>query len=114
MIRVAGRYYVRDPAQTGEFAGIYMSGTRARPAPIAAAERVALMDVLRGVALFGVFLMNLTVFASLNIMATEQQLLSLPSAALDLALLGVLRWLVHDKANSIFAFLFGLGFFLQM
>jgi uncharacterized protein len=72
------------------------------------------MDVLRGVALFGVFLMNLTVFASLDIMATEQQLLSLPTAAVDLALFDVLRWLVHDKANSIFAFLFGLGFFLQM
>jgi uncharacterized protein len=82
--------------------------------PVAAAERVELMDVLRGVALFGVFLMNLTVFASLDIMATEQQLLSLPTAAADLALFDVLRWLLQDKANSIFAFLFGLGFFLQM
>ena len=83
-------------------------------APVAAAERLELMDVLRGVALFGVFLMNLTVFGSLNIMATEQQLLSLPTAAADLALFDVLRWLLQDKANSIFAFLFGLGFFLQM
>jgi uncharacterized protein len=29
-------------------------------------------------------------------------------------LLDVLRWLVADKANTIFAFLFGLGFYLQM
>lgn len=82
--------------------------------PVAGAERLELMDVLRGVALFGVFLMNITVFASLNVMATEQQLLSLPTAAVDLALFDVLRWLFQDKANSIFAFLFGLGFFLQM
>ena len=72
------------------------------------------MDVLRGVALFGVFLMNLTIFASAPYMATEQQLLSLPTAPYDLTLLQVLRFLFSDKANTIFAFLFGLGFYLQM
>jgi uncharacterized protein len=72
------------------------------------------MDVLRGVALFGVFLMNLVAFASAPIMATEQQLLSLPSAPLDFTMLEVLRWLFMDKANTMFAFLFGLGFYLQM
>jgi uncharacterized protein len=84
------------------------------PAPVGAAERVEVMDVLRGVALFGVFLMNFTGFASATIMATEQQLLSLPTAAFDLALFDVLRWLFLDKANTLFAFLFGLGFYLQM
>jgi uncharacterized protein len=71
------------------------------------------MDVLRGIALFGVFLMNFTGFAAAPIMATEQQLLSLPTAAFDLALFDVLRWLFLDKANTLFAFLFGLGFYLQ-
>jgi len=88
--------------------------TTARAAPVSAAERVELMDVLRGVALFGVFLMNLVQFSSINVMSTEQQLLSLPSAPLDLALFDVLDWLFADKANTIFAFLFGLGFFIQM
>ena len=82
--------------------------------PVSAADRVQLLDVLRGVALYGVFLMNLVGFASSSIMATEQQLLSLPSAALDFTLLDVLGWLVADKANSMFAFLFGLGFALQL
>jgi uncharacterized protein len=81
---------------------------------VRAAERVELMDVLRGVALFGVFLMNMAPFAGAPIMATEQQLLSLPTAGYDFALLDVLRWLIADKANTIFAFLFGLGFYLQM
>ena len=85
-----------------------------QPAPVVASERVEVMDVLRGVALFGVFLMNMAPFAGTPIMATEQQLLGLPSAAYDFALLDVLRWLVADKANTIFAFLFGLGFYLQM
>lgn len=70
--------------------------------------------MLRGVALFGVFLMNLAAIASAPIMATERQLLSEPTAAWDFTLMQVLRWLVADKANTLFAFLFGLGFYLQM
>ena len=81
---------------------------------MAAAERVATIDVLRGVALFGVFLVNFTSFSATHVMATEQQLLSLPTAPLDLTLFDVLEWLTKDKANTIFAFLFGLGFYLQM
>jgi uncharacterized protein len=84
------------------------------PAPVGAAERVEVMDVLRGVALFGVFLVNFTGFAGASIMATEQQLLSLPTAPFDFALRQVLEWLFVDKANTLFAFLFGLGFYLQM
>jgi len=72
------------------------------------------MDVLRGVALFGVFLMNLVGFGSSQIMATEHQLLSLPTAAIDFTLTDVLKWLFSDKANTVFAFLFGLGFALQL
>jgi uncharacterized protein len=82
--------------------------------PVALAERVEALDVMRGLALFGVFLMNFTGFAGDAVMATEQQLLSLPTAALDHALDAVLDWLVMDKANTIFAFLFGLGFYLQI
>jgi uncharacterized protein len=84
------------------------------PAPVGAAERVEVMDVLRGVALFGVFLVNFTGFAGASIMATEQQLLSFPTAPFDFALHQVLGWLFVDKANTLFAFLFGLGFYLQM
>jgi uncharacterized protein len=72
------------------------------------------MDVLRGVALFGVFLVNFTAFAGAQIMATEQQLLLLPTAAFDFTLFDVLGWLFADKANTVFAFLFGLGFALQL
>jgi uncharacterized protein len=86
----------------------------ARGGPVSAAERVQLLDVLRGVALFGVFLVNFTSFASAGIMATDEQLLSLPSAALDLTLYDLIEWLFVDKANTLFAFLFGLGFYLQM
>lgn len=83
-------------------------------APVSAAERVHELDVLRGVALFGVFLMNMLGFASDGLMATEQQLLSLPTAPADAVASQLADWLVADKANTLFAFLFGLGFYLQM
>jgi uncharacterized protein len=83
-------------------------------APVAARERVATMDVLRGVALFGVFLVNFMTFAGVGTLATEGQLMSLPHAPLDFTLHRVLVWLTVDKANTMFAFLFGLGFYLQM
>jgi uncharacterized protein len=79
-----------------------------------ATDRLAELDVLRGVALFGVFLVNMVEFAGDGLMATEQQLQSLPTAALDHTLTELIEWLVVDKANTLFAFLFGLGFYLQM
>jgi uncharacterized protein len=84
------------------------------PTPIAIHERLEALDVLRGLALFGVFLMNFTAFAGEDVMATELQLLALPTAGLDHAVDAVLGLLFKDKANTIFAFLFGLGFYLQM
>lgn len=82
-------------------------------APTGARERVAALDVLRGMALYGVFVANFVGLVGWNVMQTEEQRLSLPTAGIDHALFGVLQWLVFDKANTIFAFLFGLGFHLQ-
>jgi len=93
---------------------VTQSTAESTPGPVQANERVQLVDVLRGVALFGVFLVNFTSFASTNIMATDEQLLSLPTAAIDLTLYDLIEWLFVDKANTLFAFLFGLGFYLQM
>lgn len=87
---------------------------RVTAGPTPASERVEELDVLRGVALFGVFLVNMVGFTASDIIATEQQLLSLPTAALDHTLLQLIAVLFNDKANTLFAFLFGLGFHLQM
>lgn len=97
-----------DPASPASSAPV------ARAAPVSATERVEALDVLRGLALFGVFWMNLTGFAGRGLMATDRQLLELPTAALDLPLVELGRWLGMDKANTTFAFLFGLGFYLQL
>ena len=83
-------------------------------APIAADQRVRELDVLRGVALFGVFLMNMIGLTEAEVMATSIQLESLPTAPMDRVMFQCINWLFLDKANTLFAFLFGLGFYLQM
>ena len=83
-------------------------------APIDADQRVRELDVLRGIALFCVFLMNLIGLTEADVMATSIQLESLPTAHVDRVLFQVVNWLFLDKANTLFAFLFGLGFYLQM
>ena len=82
--------------------------------PVTAKERILELDVLRGIALFGVLTMNFVGFASAGLLATEAQLAALPTAYLDEPVHWAVRWLIGDKANTMFATLFGLGFYLQM
>ena len=81
--------------------------------PVAEGERVGELDVLRGVALFGVLTMNFVAFAGF-MMSSGAQLAALPTADLDMAAYWGVRWLIGDKANTVFATLFGLGFYLQL
>ncbi len=83
-------------------------------APTAKADRYLIMDVLRGFALFGVMLINLTELGGETILITTQQLAALPAAKLDATTLLWVNLLVYDKANTLFAVLFGLGFWVQM
>jgi len=93
-----------------------MSLTLDAPAlvPTAKRDRYVVMDVLRGFALFGVMLVNLYEFGGKDVVITAEQLAALPSAALNERLEFWLKLLVYDKANTLFAFLFGLGFWIQM
>ncbi len=83
-------------------------------APTTKHDRYVVMDVLRGFALLGVMLINLYEFGGVEVMITADQLAALPSAAADGRFEFWLRLLVYDKANTLFAFLFGLGFWIQM
>ena len=89
-----------------------MSGAAA--GPVTERERIQELDVLRGVALFGVLTMNFIGFTGPGVLATEAQLAALPTAPLDEAVRFAVQWLIGDKANTMFATLFGLGFYLQM
>ena len=82
--------------------------------PTTKSERYAVMDALRGFALFGVMLINIWEFGGVHVLITEDQLAALPNAALNAQIEPFMRLFVADKANTLFAFLFGLGFWVQM
>jgi len=91
-----------------------MAGGKGAAAPVAQEERIAELDVLRGFALLGVLIANFVGFAGAGLMATDAQLRALPTAAIDHVALFLTDWLVMDKANTMFATLFGLGFYIQI
>jgi uncharacterized protein len=81
--------------------------------PVAAGERIALLDVVRGFALFGVLLANL-VWWSQYVPLSEERRAALPTAGIDqLARLAVSA-LIDGKFYTLFSFLFGLGFAVQL
>lgn len=82
--------------------------------PTAKTERYVVMDALRGFALFGVMLINIWEFGGVDVLITEAQFAALPNAAINEAITPFMRLFVADKANTLFAFLFGLGFWVQM
>jgi uncharacterized protein len=89
-----------------------MNSTQAAPAnaPVAAAERLEIVDVLRGFALLGILLVNITAFKSPG----APPVLGYTGSLLDeLAVFGLLV-LVESKFFTLFSFLFGLGFAIQL
>ncbi|HEX7802450.1 MAG TPA: DUF418 domain-containing protein [Pseudoxanthomonas sp.] len=81
--------------------------------PIPAGERAEWLDALRGFALLGILLINLTAFSGYAFIDPANKA-ALPWNGAD----GVLEYLIHAlveaKFYSLFSFLFGLGFALQL
>lgn len=82
--------------------------------PVGERERISELDVLRGIALFGVLTMNFAWIAGPGMGMTDAQAAAQPTAGADYYAYWAIRWLIGDKANTVFATLFGLGFYLQM
>jgi len=82
-------------------------------APVADAQRHDVLDALRGLALFGVLLVNLRDF-SLYSLLPEAGRAALPTAAWDRVLDLVMAAFVDVKSATLFAMLFGVGFALQV
>jgi uncharacterized protein len=77
--------------------------------PILSNERVGLLDILRGLAIFGMFTVNMTVD---NVWAGNFRDLDLP--AIDFVALVFVDLFTKGKFITIFSFLFGIGFLVQM
>ena len=83
--------------------------TPQREAPLPAAERIEALDVLRGVALFGIFIMNMPSFSNSIFTPPPVQDGSLNGIAMALR-----EALVAGKFNLMFGLVFGIGFTLQL
>lgn len=96
--------------------GVTDSGTASGEiaGPVSGSERIVAIDVLRGFALLGVLIANLVWFAFAETSATDEQREAwITNNADDLAL-AFTSLFVADKANTLFAVLFGIGFWMQM
>ena len=83
------------------------------PRPVSAHERIELIDVVRGFALFGVLLANL-VWITTDVVLTDARLSALPTAPLDRIVKPLVMFFVDHKFYTLFSFLFGLGFAIQL
>ncbi len=81
-------------------------------APTGESERIEILDVLRGFALFGILLVNMTGFNQVMVAAATLPLSF--DSDVDRIASWLIRWLAEGKFYSLFSLLFGLGFMLQM
>ncbi len=89
------------------------SATTADLGPVRPSERIVEMDFLRGFALLGICVINLPTFFTPGSLESSGAFDLFPSVKDSVA-----RWLVDffgsGKFNSMFSFLFGVGFAIQM
>ncbi|MFP2925585.1 DUF418 domain-containing protein [Pyxidicoccus sp. 3LG] len=93
-----------------------VSAPSAEARPVDSSERLALLDTLRGFALCGVFISNVMVWFSGKVFLPREQALAAMNNA---SLVDTVTWqafsvLVAGKFITLFSFLFGLGFAVQM
>ena len=80
--------------------------------PVAASERIGVIDILRGLALFGILAANMRAFnAPFEVYGNIAKLF--PGTA-DRIAQGMIDALISAKFITLFSFLFGLGFAVQM
>lgn len=83
-------------------------------APITSSERIGELDVLRGFALFGVFVVHFVSSLYYLHPVDEAVFAAWTEDAFQYAMLVVCDVLFFDKAVTLFSVLFGIGFWVQM
>ncbi|QDE68221.1 MULTISPECIES: DUF418 domain-containing protein [Myxococcus] len=92
------------------------SAPLAEARPVEAGERLELLDALRGFALFGILISNVQMWFSGRVFLSREQFeASIANASLlDTITRYAFEVLVSGKFMTLFAFLFGLGFAVQL
>lgn len=93
-----------------------MSAPLDKALPVDSSERLPLLDALRGFALLGVFVTNVSVWFSGRALLprAEFEAVMANASLLDLVTMRAMSLLVTGKFITIFSFLFGLGFAIQL
>jgi uncharacterized protein len=91
-----------------------MAATDPATGPLSGAQRVELLDALRGMALLGVLFVNTVWFSTAGTTIEHSQMELLPTARLDRWIELAMQLFVFAKANTIFTLLFGISFAMQM
>jgi uncharacterized protein len=78
-------------------------------APVAAAERMDVLDVIRGVAVFGILVVNIYAFSGYGFISAAQKA-ALPASRFDELADFAVGFLAEGKFYCLFSFLFGVGF----
>ncbi|MGH2354828.1 MAG: DUF418 domain-containing protein, partial [Chloroflexota bacterium] len=91
--------------------------TDARPAPalrpVQAGERIQVLDILRGFAIFGILLVNMAFFAGPAVYDVAAGIERWPQLH-DRVAEWLIRFFAEGKFYTLFSFLFGLGLSIQM
>ena len=88
-----------------------MSNTKNTLNPAQASERIVAIDIIRGIALFGVLLINFPFFSGAGILSRLEQPLYQGNISLLVSKLATV--LVNAKSFACFSMLFGIGLFIQ-
>lgn len=88
-----------------------MTATAVSPVP--QGERIEVLDVLRGAAIFGILIANIMVVSGYFFLGAGERA-ALPTAAADGVAIFLIHALLEGKFYSIFSLLFGYGFAVQM
>jgi uncharacterized protein len=89
-----------------------MSSDAQRVGPVTAAERILYIDILRGMALFGILAANMRGFSAPASVYGNIKLLF--HGPVDMIAQGFIDIFIQGKFVTLFSFLFGLGFAVQL
>ena len=82
-------------------------------APVAPSDRIEILDILRGFALFGILIMNIINFSGYDF-ASDVTKCALSTFKTDQFLINSVRVFFEGKFYTIFSILFGIGFSIIM
>ena len=81
--------------------------------PVKSKDRIVLLDILRGFALFGILFANLLTWSGLKYLPI-QDIKDLGNIDIDRSIYHYMKFFVDTKFYTLFSLLFGVGFYLQI